>query len=448
MNLDILSINLVIYLCVIFSVLSFYIISTLYNSGLKKPLRGRKAKIKKLKLKKLNRLFFLSALLLSASLAVFILLLTSYLTSSTLPKSFILMCMPFTLMLSVLLLALIVKRKLRWLAFGATVLGLLFSLVIINDYYRYYPTLGQVFGITDARDLNLNSVTIHYTVPANQNAYNNQSVEGSLNKVLNTPNGGTLYKLTIPGTVSHFQARTGYVYEPPIYSSSAQVKLPVMVLTEGVPGLPDNWIGMGMTGVLDQFAKDHDGITPLVFVADDTECVNSPRGNVETYFSVDVPNYIKNNFRVDTSPRNWAMGGLSLGGMCSVMITLRHPDVYNYFIDLGGGAGPEIGSTQDTINTLFGGSQSAWAAHQPLLLMQKKSYPQIGGFFADGNQDESNVTSAISQLSQASKKAKINSVTEFVNGAHTFNVWNQTFKDALPWASNRIGATSCDSSCL
>lgn len=454
MNLSIVDTNFLVYVCMIFSALSFYVISTLYKSGPLNKLKGKKAR---LAYTKLNRLVFSGAALLSLVLAVIIYSLASKVTNSSIPSSIALMFLPFTAIASVLLVALFFKKQRRVLAVGALVVALLFSLVLINDYYHYYLTVGQVLGENNAQQYrnDLNSVTINYDVSNNQSTYNNHSIQNSLVNLTHSPTSGTVYKIDIPGTLSHFNARSGYVYVPAIYSSPAQINLPVIVLTAGIPGMPENWLGLGLQNIMNDFAKSHDGIAPLVFVADntgsianDTECVDSPRGNVETYLSKDVPNYIKHNFHVIDSPDHWALGGLSLGGMCSIMLTLRHTDVYHYFIDLGGEIGPEVGSKQQTIDTLFGGSEQKWAAHQPSVLLNSKQYRGIGGFFGDGNQDNVQVTQALTQLYSESKKAGIDTVSEIINGAHTFNVWTETYKDALPWISNRIGATQCSPSCL
>jgi len=454
MNFDILSQNLVIYVSIIVSICAYYLILSLYKTGTKVKLTHKKDK---LRYKKFNQIYFLVALALAILIAYLIWAFVQQATDSPVPGSFILMCLPFTLLICVLIISIFIKKAFIPFACVTLVLSLLFSLLIINDYYRFYPTLGEVFGNTNTQAYkeSLNSVTVHYTVDTNQQTLNNESIQKSLESIDSSPTAGKVYAINIPGTISKFKPRTEYVYIPAIYNSPAKIKLPVIVLTAGVPGIPANWLGLGLQNIMDHFASTHFGITPLVFVADstgtinnDTECVNSSKGNVETYLTQDVPNYIKSNFNVDTSPKNWAIGGLSLGGMCSIMLTLRHPDVYNYFIDLGGELGPEDGSKQHTIDTLFGGSESAWAAHQPSLLLQDNKYPNIGGYFGDGEQDTRDVVDAIEQLNQQSKKAGINSVLEIINGAHTFNVWSQTYKDALPWISNRIGATQCSSSCI
>lgn len=454
MNLDILSQNLLLYVCIIFTVVVVYLASGLYKAKPTHQIKSRKAKLHYLKL---NRAYFVGALGLAIILSLILDKVIGRYSQTDLPTSFILMCLPFTGLLSLLAIAVFYKKKLILACSLSLVIGLVFSLLIINNYYRFYPTLGEVFGQNNVKSLDNEeyNVTLNYSVSTKQTTLNQQSIQGSLDKLSGISTSGNLYKINIPGTISKFKARDGYVYIPAIYKSLAQINLPVLVLTAGWPGTPDNWPGLGLENIMNQFAKNHNGITPLVFVADnigsltnDTECVNSPRGNVETYLTVDVPNFIKHNFHVDSSPSNWAIGGLSLGGMCAIMLTLRHPDVYNYFMDLGGELGPEDGPKQHTIDTLFDYSEAAWAAHQPSLLLASHHYDNIGGFFGDGDQDTLNVEDAIAQLSAESKKAGIQSITETIVGAHTFNVWAETFKDALPWLSNRVGATQCSSSCL
>jgi S-formylglutathione hydrolase FrmB len=206
---------------------------------------------------------------------------------------------------------------------------------------------------------------------------------------------------------------------------------------------------------MDEFAQHHDGIAPLVFMVDntgsltnDTECVNSPRGNVETYLTTDVPDYIKAHFNVATGASHWAIGGLSLGGMCAVMLALRHPDVYSNFLDFGGEIGPEIGSQQTTIDKLFGGSEQNWAQHQPATLLAQHKYNNMGGFFAVGAQDTRSLTDAAQQLSTASKEAGIDTLYEVIAGEHTFSTWQDAFKLSLPWVSNRLGSTECSVTCI
>ena len=181
----------------------------------------------------------------------------------------------------------------------------------------------------------------------------------------------------------------------------------------GSPGVVDNMVsGAGLQNDLQQLAATNHGITPLVYVADDngstfndTECVNSPKGNVETYLTVDVPNYIKSHFNVSDDPANWAIGGISMGGTCAIMLTLTNPNVYHYFVDIGGDVGPTFnqGDAQTTTNVLFGGSTTQYNLHQPLYLLAHNKYSGMGGFFGNGLSDTPDVTSGTTLLYNTTK---------------------------------------------
>jgi|GEM_PF-1320120 len=400
-----------------------------------------------------------------------------------LPSELWLMIMPFTASVS-LLVGIVVsqwraqpvksKRKARkrkqaaapgwrlklWHIY-APVVGLMvgscvFSFVLVNDYYQYYPSISSLFGNDQALAQGTNPVDLQLAGPAA--GAQSDTIEASLESAT-APAHGKVLAVNIPATASHFAARQAYVYEPPVALARSYIQLPVLVLMAGLPGGPTDWLNGGnIRATLDSFAKQHDGITPLVVMVDelgsysnDTECVDSSRGNVETYLTVDVPDYIKNNFTVSRDPARWAIGGLSLGGTCGVMLTLRHPNVYHYFLDLSGEIDITLGTKAGTIAKLFDGSEGQWAAHQPSLLLAasgaKAKYRGLGGYFAVGRGDSLSVNVAARQLYAASRKDNLDVAYEVVSGEHTFGVWRQTFSDALPWLSNRLGATICPASC-
>lgn len=334
------------------------------------------------------------------------------------------------------------------------VLSAIFMLLVVNNYYHYYPTLGTVFNVGSPRSLVLNqdnNIVLQYSNVGSKTPVNN--IESSVYNNDPTTKQGVLYSLNIPGTVSKFNSRSGFIYVPSVaFNTSSLVKLPVLVLLPGFPGYPSDLIaGAGIGNILTSFAKLHHGITPIVYIADDsgvkytdTECVNSPRGNVETYLTVDVPNYLKKHFNVSDNAANWAIGGISMGGTCSVMLTLTNPNVYHYFIDIAGDVGPSlVGTSNYTINQIFGGSVNNYNFHQPLYLLDNRKYSGLGGFFGNGNSDTPDVTTGTNLLYQSTKQDNFDVIHEVVNGGHTFNIFNELLKEAIPWISNRIGATQC-----
>ncbi len=428
----------------------------------------------KLRLKVLV-LMILSALVVSIALVYLIAWITQ--SGNELPDNLWLMAFPFSFSLFILPAILLARRyvkkhtppkkgrkkiveehitKTSYLAvFSAlnVVLGLSFALLTVNNYYHYYPTLNTVFNIGRPRSLVLNQdnkIVLQYS--GSKSSAN--SIESSIYNNDPSTSKGKLYGLDIPGTVSKFKTRGGWLYVPSIaFNSTSLVKLPVLVMLPGSPGIVDNMMfGAGLNTALSQLAATHHGITPLVYVADDngstfndTECVNSSKGNAETYLTVDVPNYIKKHFNVSDNPANWAIGGISMGGTCAVMLTLTNPNVYHYFVDLGGEQGPTFnsGSPEITTKVLFNGSVNEYNLHQPMYLLAKNKYKGLGGFFGNGNGDTLSVTSGTALLYNTTKNDGFDVVHETVNGSHTFTTWTELVKEALPWISNRIGATEC-----
>jgi S-formylglutathione hydrolase FrmB len=338
---------------------------------------------------------------------------------------------------------------------------LLLVAILLNSYYRYYPTFYSLIGRNEAIAASLNNngqIILQYNADGKPVSSNNSTLESSLFSSFSSSTEGKLYSAAIPGKISKFRTRDAWVYVPAIATADPDaLNLPVLVLLAGFPGSPSDWLhGVNIVNTMNAFAKQHHGITPIVFIPDDTgaqlndtECVNSPRGNAETYLTQDVPDYIKAHFPVSNNPQNWAIGGLSMGGTCAAMLSLVHPNIYRSFLDMGGESGPILNTEDQTIDLLFHGSMTAWQAHQPLYLLTHNHYSDVGGFFATGISDDPLVVSQTKQLYLSAKQAGLNTVYETVPGPHSFSVFSHIFKDALPWLSNRVGATSCsgDATC-
>lgn len=346
-----------------------------------------------------------------------------------------------------------IRRRVQYAATAFLIaLTAIFGGVLVNNYFRYFPTVGSIFGIqgdTGAQTVLTYSAGVSSVSP---------SVEDTL-ATLSQQTNGTVLQVVIPSSDENFVPRPAWVYVPAVESQYKHVPIPVLVLLAGVPGSPRDWLNGGdAERTLDAFAKAHNGITPLVVmpddtgtIANDTECVNSPRGDVETYLTDDVPSYIKSHYDVSHNPANWGVGGLSMGGTCSLMLTLRHPNVYRFFADFSGQSTINSGTEADTIHTLFDDSKPQWAAHQPELLLTAKGaakrYKDVSGFFGDGGEDSLDVTSAQKELYADAQAAGLDVAYENVKGEHDFGVWRQNLQDALPFASYHLGATNCSTSC-
>ena len=259
---------------------------------------------------------------------------------------------------------------------------------------------------------------------------------------------GEVVTRVIPGSASGFRARPAFVYLPPVLRRAPRTKLPVLMLLHGIPGGPADWVRMGgMARILNSFAAAHGGRAPIVVMPDingarrtDTECVNGPRGNVETYLTRDVPAYLRAHLPVAAPGRHWAIAGISEGATCSLMLGIRHPGLFSTIGFFSGMARPTVGRTDDPAATtaqLFGGSRSAYEHHDPLWLMRHGTYRSLGVWLECGSGDrESKADLAV--VAAAARHAGMSTEVRLTAGNHHWPVWQTSLKQYLPWLWRRI----------
>jgi S-formylglutathione hydrolase FrmB len=299
----------------------------------------------------------------------------------------------------------------------------------VNAHFEYYRTVGEVFG---------------------DGGPDESSLAQAERDVGTIPEQGQVVPLTIPGTRSGFVGRTAQAYLPPIWFARDRPKLPVVMLLHGTPGAPTDWTDGGLApATADAWAAQHGGVAPVLVMPDvngsltgDSECVDSPRGNVETYLTVDVPATVGQALGTLPPGPAWVVAGLSEGGTCSIMLALRHPAEFTAFGDFGGLVGPRVGETNadtaDTVTELFGGSQQAFLAHEPTALLKGGRFPRLGGWFQVGADDQQPYQ-AIQQLVPLARAAGIATCSVVMPGeGHTFDVWSDAFRQALPFFAKRL----------
>ena len=294
----------------------------------------------------------------------------------------------------------------------------------VNRHFDYMRTLDDVFGRTAQDESSVAAI-------ARQNA---------------VPQHGRVITIPIPATTSGFSARDALVYLPPAWFEKPRPQLPVIELLAGEPGATDNWTQGGLADVTsDAYAAKHSGRAPVLVMADnngsdtaDTECV----GKVERYLTVDVPRFVGARFGTATTPEQWAIGGLSEGGMCGLMLSLRHPEQYRTFLDYGGLLGPreaDDNSVGNTVSVYFNGEEAEFAAHEPLDILRAGRFEQLGGWFEVGS-DDADPLAAQRLLVPAAKRAGVTTCSVVVpGGEHTFQVWTEALKSSLPWVAARLG---------
>lgn len=268
---------------------------------------------------------------------------------------------------------------------------------------------------------------------------------------------GALISLDLPGTDSGFNARNAEVYIPPAYWTQPRRDLPVLVLMAGNPGSPSDWIRSGeLTRTADEYQAQHNGRAPVVVSVDATGsltgnpiCVDSPIAKVQTYVAKDVPQQMKEKFRVGTDQKQWIIGGLSYGGTCALQVVANAPHAFGSFLDFSGQIEPTIGKHDETVQKFFGGDEAAFQKVNPETILKKAAGSQefsgIAGRFIAGDQDTSSVE-ALTQLNDLAQKAGMDTQLTTVQGKHDFGTWRTALRETFSWVAMRGGIQGDSSS--
>jgi enterochelin esterase-like enzyme len=326
----------------------------------------------------------------------------------------------------------------HWLLRTFSVIALVFSVVaaftVVNQSFDYYPTLARLLGKDAANFTNLPQL---------------KAIRTQVRETGKLPTQGSTIAINIPGTISKFKTGQAFVYLPPAWFKNPEPQLPVIELIAGIPGEPSDWTRAGYAdSTSTAFADAHHGASPILVIPDnngnaqDTECSNSVLGNAETYLVKDVPNFMQANFNAAIGKHSLAVAGLSDGGTCASILSLRNPQVFQTFGDYSGYASPTYlnDDEQQTIAQLYGGSKAIYEAHNPVALLTGKQYPGLAGWFTAGQSDPQPLAAA-QQLAALAKKTGMQVCLTTPPGDHSFAFWSVAFKDSLPWMSWRLGLT-------
>lgn len=312
------------------------------------------------------------------------------------------------------------SRARRVAAVLAVPLTLLGALLLMDDEYGVWPTVGDLTGHAVAAG----PPGLRLATGASLRAH---------------PDKGVLVGLDVSAAVSHFAHRPGSVYLPPAYFTAARPSLPVLVMLGGVPGWPAQWPTAGRAvAAADAYAAAHHGVAPVLVFVDqngatthDTECVDGPQGNAETFLTVDVPAFITGTLGVARAPQRWGVVGFSEGGTCALDLGLAHPDVYRHVVDLGGDLRPTLGSSTHTLSALFGGSVAEQQAHDPAHLLATRRYSGVSAWFAAGQTDHRKA--AVAQALAADARRAGITEHEFIGtGGHNWQFASDAFARILP----------------
>jgi S-formylglutathione hydrolase FrmB len=306
----------------------------------------------------------------------------------------------------------------------------------VNATFDYYPTFNRLFGQSANNFLD----------NAQLKAMRDEAVKSG-----KLPDHGATLAITIPGKGLTYTPRQAYVWLPPAWFGRSAPKLPVIELLHGTPGDPSNWTqSSDADGTSRAFAEQHNGVAPILVMPDvngswggDTECANSSLyGDVATYLTQTVPQFMQKNFHTSTATDSMAIAGLSEGGLCATTLALNNPKQYVAFGNYSGDVSPtyQYDNTQQTVQVLFGDSTARYNAVNPPYLLTHNTYPGLSGWFESGAQDATGIQAA-NTLRGLATKAGIDTCLATPPGGHDFALWQQAYADSLPWLSWKLKLT-------
>lgn len=314
--------------------------------------------------------------------------------------------------------------------------------VQINQYFGSYPTVRDVVKGSPTLERGLPKVAISASSARHQKA----AVGAGWSPPAGLPSKGELRSVSIPGTVSGLRTHDAVVYLPPAYFAKQRPLLPVLVLVEGQPGTPADWVQAGHIGeALDAFAAQHKGLAPVVVMPDpngylgNTMCMDSQIAKADSYMAKDVPHWIIQNLDVDVNPEHWAVGGFSYGGTCAMQMVTRHPERYPNFVAISSELEPALASNRNiTIAKSFNGDVKKFEAQVPMHSLAHKKYPEVGGLFITGA-DDVVYTNNAKQLAQAAANASMQVKRISVPGGHSWVMVAQALPQAFDYLAPRLG---------
>jgi poly(3-hydroxybutyrate) depolymerase len=340
-----------------------------------------------------------------------------------------------------------------WSTKGWRTIGVSFAIIFIllagtlgiNADFGLDPTVGALAGIST---LDSTTVPVVKTTPIPiPTVLDGGALWANWVPPENMPTAGTISQVTIPGLISGFNARPAGLYLPPAALVKDPPELPLVIMMMGQPGNPDPSF---QQPILDAFAARHEGLAPIVLVADqignpavDPLCLNTTRhGNAETYVTQDVVNWARSHLRVLQDPAHWTIAGYSNGGECALAFGAKYPNIWQNVLDISGEEYPGADQSGAVLATVFHGDRAAYEATWPVNILATGTYPDTLGIFTVGSNDYSYRKEAQIVYAAATAAHWKTTYFEVLNGGHVLGALNGGLAEGYTILYPRLGLSN------
>lgn len=230
------------------------------------------------------------------------------------------------------------------------------------------------------------------------------------------------------------KTRRALVYTPPGYDADPQARYPVLYLQHGMGEDERGWVTQGrMNFILDNLLAAGK-VKPMLVVMDNGTVPNpagapttTPGGTARPLFTFEgfetvllgelIPK-IDATYRTLADREHRAMAGLSMGGMQTLQIALRHQELFSY---IGSFSGPPLFGFD--LKTSYGGAFADAAAFNGKVRL----------LWLGAGSAEERFATAIKQMHTSLDQAGIRHVVfESPGTAHEWQTWRRSLADFAP----------------
>ena len=215
----------------------------------------------------------------------------------------------------------------------------------------------------------------------------------------------------------------------------------------GQPGNPDPSFS---AQVLDAYAARHQGLAPIVVVADqlgnsahDPLCLDTTRyGKAMSYVTQDVVNWARANLRIEEDPADWVVAGYSNGGECALSLGARDPVIWHNVLDISGEAYPGSDRTAQTLAEDFHGDRAAYLAAYPATILRQHAYADMFAVFTVGSNDGVYRPQAQAMVAATRAAGWTSDYVEIPNGGHVLKALMGGLQQGFALLYPRLGLSA------
>ncbi|MBO9570086.1 MAG: hypothetical protein J7503_14865 [Cellulomonas iranensis] len=255
-----------------------------------------------------------------------------------------------------------------------------------------------------------------------------------------TATAGRTWDVTIPSHSRGVPDSDTYLYVPPGYSQDTGARYPVLYMMHGAPGTSADWFTAAhLDQVLDGLI-DAGTIPPVVVVSPDLDLgaadepvdMPAPGALHETFLVSDVVPWTDAHLRTVPDQPHRVIGGISAGGLGSLLVGLRHQSTFAGIISLMPYLVPEAPALH--------ASASALAANEPLEVIGRTTYSERLPVFV-GIPSGDDVTEGHRIADALTQQGLPVQVGDYVGG-HDWSTAQTMAPDAITWIVQQVGWTS------